>query len=102
MSSFSSNQVGILCQCGAATRIRTSWTQANPRRRFYCCVGTCGFVRWADPPATDRAGLLIEGLVHSLKKERCVSSQRARENKRLKWLLIGSWGVFIWRYFDRA
>ncbi|KAL8255811.1 hypothetical protein R6Q59_030878 [Mikania micrantha] len=28
----------LQCSCGAATCIRVSWTEANPGRRFICCV----------------------------------------------------------------
>ena len=28
------------CFCGTPAIIRTSWTQANPGRRFYCCART--------------------------------------------------------------
>ena len=28
------------CFCGHPAIIRTSWTQTNPGRRFYCCART--------------------------------------------------------------
>ncbi|KAJ0810120.1 putative transcription factor GRF family [Helianthus annuus] len=36
----------VVCKCGAPTVIRTSLTQSNPGRRFYCCdkrVSMCNF-----------------------------------------------------------
>ncbi|MFS7970492.1 putative transcription factor GRF family [Helianthus anomalus] len=37
----------VVCACGSATIIRTSWTATNPGRRFHCCAregSNCGFV----------------------------------------------------------
>ncbi|MFS7942521.1 hypothetical protein Hanom_Chr06g00489331 [Helianthus anomalus] len=46
-SSWTSNATvrsNAVCSCGAATCIRTSWTEANPGRRFLCCVRVYLFV----------------------------------------------------------
>ncbi|KAL8198122.1 hypothetical protein R6Q57_030170 [Mikania cordata] len=98
MSSLSSNAHLVLCNCGGFTTIKTSWTQQNPGRRFFCCDGRCGFVRWVDPPVPDRASLLITGLVNSLKREREHAAQQERTIRKLKWSLIGSWGFIVWSW----
>ncbi|KAK9049241.1 hypothetical protein SSX86_031792 [Deinandra increscens subsp. villosa] len=61
----------VLCSCGSATEITTSWTAANPGRRFYCCTKqgvNCGFVAWVDPPMCNRAVAIIPGLLRSMNK----------------------------------
>ncbi|CAL1377189.1 unnamed protein product [Linum trigynum] len=42
------------CHCGEPTDLKTSWTEANPGRRFYGCSrygtnGACNYFRWLDP-----------------------------------------------------
>ncbi|KAK1422121.1 hypothetical protein QVD17_25015 [Tagetes erecta] len=94
--------VNVLCSCGCATSIRTSWTSANPGRRFHCCVAECGFVSWSDPPMCPRAKSVIPGLLVSLNKSQEFGATMVVENigmgmqnKRLKMLLFLSWCMFI-------
>ncbi|GKC73627.1 hypothetical protein Tco_1119510, partial [Tanacetum coccineum] len=55
--------------CGLEAVIRTSWTNRNPRRRFYFCLTlspTCvNFIRWFDPPMCQRSVQIIQGLLRS-------------------------------------
>ncbi|KAF5818095.1 hypothetical protein HanXRQr2_Chr02g0060821 [Helianthus annuus] len=41
-----------ICSCGTSTCIRTSWTKANPRRRFLCCSDNYGWLHWIEPQST--------------------------------------------------
>ncbi|MFS8023534.1 hypothetical protein Hanom_Chr16g01452601 [Helianthus anomalus] len=37
-----------ICACGGQTKFKYSRLKANPDRRYLCCLGGCGFLRWAD------------------------------------------------------
>ncbi|GKE11700.1 zinc finger, GRF-type containing protein [Tanacetum coccineum] len=58
------------CACGLEAVIRTSWTNRNLGRHFYCCPTlspTCvNFLRWYDPPMCQRSFQIILGLLRSL------------------------------------
>ncbi|GJS74747.1 hypothetical protein Tco_0707588 [Tanacetum coccineum] len=48
----------VLHGCGKEAKIKTSWSDKNPRRRFYSCrmeVTNRGFIGWVDPPMCQRA-----------------------------------------------
>ncbi|KAK9049659.1 hypothetical protein SSX86_031373 [Deinandra increscens subsp. villosa] len=58
----------VLCYCGRFAIVRTSKTDTNPGRRFYCCAeqgSNCGFFMWFDPPMCARSTELIPGLLKS-------------------------------------
>ncbi|CAL1356569.1 unnamed protein product [Linum trigynum] len=47
------------CHYGEPTYLKTSWNDANPRRRFYGCSrygsnGACNYFRWLDPTLDER------------------------------------------------
>ncbi|XVF67889.1 hypothetical protein PTKIN_Ptkin10aG0158300 [Pterospermum kingtungense] len=76
------------CRCGIPVDLRTAWSNQNPRRRFLGCKSygspsACGFFRWYDPPMTERARIMIVGL---LKKVRSLDSRRKKE--RLIWIVL--------------
>ncbi|PWA61190.1 zinc finger, GRF-type [Artemisia annua] len=54
----------LICDCGKQATIKTSWTNRNPGRRFYCCP-SCGFIGWTDPPMCCRAVVVIPGLLRA-------------------------------------
>ncbi|MFS7907771.1 hypothetical protein Hanom_Chr01g00075231 [Helianthus anomalus] len=84
-SSWTSNdnvRSNAVCSCGAATCIRTSWTEANPGRRFLCCTDGCGLLRWIEPPVSCPRYLM------RLKAKEA-------EARRLKFVLGVSWLLFI-------
>ncbi|XP_019198154.1 PREDICTED: uncharacterized protein LOC109191957 [Ipomoea nil] len=63
------------CRCGHQLKIRTSWTNENPGRRFWQCSGGgshrqvgCGFVDWYDPPMCYRSKRIILGLLKRINK----------------------------------
>ncbi|MFS7938123.1 hypothetical protein Hanom_Chr05g00435731 [Helianthus anomalus] len=61
-----------------ALKVRTLCTEANPGRRFLCCISTngCGMLRWIDSP------------ISCPRCERLLTSQLStnRENAELKLL----------------
>ncbi|PWA49795.1 hypothetical protein CTI12_AA478310 [Artemisia annua] len=90
--------------CNAQSVIRTSWTTINPRRRFYCCSGSCGIINWYDPPMCPRAVQIIPDLLRSMNElqERCNELQarvdeQASKVRRLKWILGVLASAFVHR-----
>lgn len=81
--------------CQAPAIIRTSWTPANPGRRFYCCSGSCGFIHWYDPEMCPRATQIIPGLLNSMNDLRATVNQQAIHGRRLKFILGVSWLLFV-------
>ncbi|XP_074378300.1 uncharacterized protein LOC141719829 [Apium graveolens] len=63
------------CWCGRAVVLRTSWTDANPGRRFWGCFrymeqrsNACNFHLWFDPPMCQRSRMIIPGLLRRIEK----------------------------------
>ncbi|GJX13157.1 zinc finger, GRF-type containing protein [Tanacetum coccineum] len=58
-----------LCFSGLPAVTRTSWTDANPGRRFLGCPliegQRCIYFGWLDPPICQRAMLIIPGLLRA-------------------------------------
>lgn len=86
------------CRCKQLLSSTTSWTNANPGRRFVSC-SKCGFFDWVDPPMCERARAIIPGLLRKLNRYQAMeneAAERARETemkmqaakKREKWLWI--------------
>uniref|UniRef100_A0A8R7QXY0 GRF-type domain-containing protein n=1 Tax=Triticum urartu TaxID=4572 RepID=A0A8R7QXY0_TRIUA len=48
----------VNCYCSRKASLLTSWTDANPGRRYLCCSRAmrCGFWRWFDPRASPTLG----------------------------------------------
>nr|KAJ0203201.1 hypothetical protein LSAT_V11C500271740 [Lactuca sativa] len=81
----------VMCFCGREAVVRTSWTSANPGRRFLSCPqkgSRCQFLGWIDPPMCARAMLIIPELLRNINK---VNYQVAR----LKMCLFASWLLFV-------
>ncbi|KAG8379460.1 hypothetical protein BUALT_Bualt07G0090800 [Buddleja alternifolia] len=58
------------CRHPKTARVRTSWTNDNPGRRFKCCAdGKCDFFTWFDPPMCARSKLIIPGLLRRLNRQ---------------------------------
>ncbi|KAK1430141.1 hypothetical protein QVD17_12682 [Tagetes erecta] len=71
-----------ICSCGSCTTIRTSWTEANPGRRFHCCRSGCGFVEWLDPKMCERSRIVIPGLLKRINECQELAITRASEVKK--------------------
>ncbi|KAL7096447.1 hypothetical protein ACP275_10G079800 [Erythranthe tilingii] len=58
------------CHCGLETTIKTSRTERNPGRRFYCCSlkeeHRCNFFRWCDESTREPSVEVISGLLTKL------------------------------------
>ncbi|KAL0366960.1 UNVERIFIED_CONTAM: hypothetical protein Sradi_3586100 [Sesamum radiatum] len=66
--SFSADSAVVrTCLCGLEVVVRTSWTNANPDRRFRGCPGEggsyCNVFQWVDPPMCPRAKEIIPDLI---------------------------------------
>ncbi|KAK4441730.1 hypothetical protein Salat_0507900 [Sesamum alatum] len=85
--------------------LRTSWTNANPRRCFRGCPGNmgsyCGTFQWVDPPMCRRSKEVILGLLNRISDyesevkradERVAKMQEVvrHHQRRLRWALVGS------------
>ncbi|KAK9049677.1 hypothetical protein SSX86_031354 [Deinandra increscens subsp. villosa] len=80
-----------VCYCGHQTTIRTSWTDANPGRRFYSCAqkeSSCNFFLWVDPPMCRRAVEIIPGLLRSINELQSVAKRIETSNRRMKIILV--------------
>ncbi|GJW28097.1 hypothetical protein Tco_0044972 [Tanacetum coccineum] len=70
--------------------IRTSWTQANPGRRFRCCSRSgnpCGYFFWVDPAMCARSTAIIPGLLRNINNLQAEAMENARKARRMKMLL---------------
>ncbi|XP_057465413.1 uncharacterized protein LOC130755079 [Actinidia eriantha] len=91
----------ITCHCGKRSRLKTSWTDHNPGRRFLGCpqygsVGACGFFSWVDPPLCARARQIIPGL---LRRTNDLQAKLQVHRRREKWFIVCivmSWIFFWW------
>ncbi|PIN21872.1 DNA topoisomerase [Handroanthus impetiginosus] len=82
------------CYCRKVARLRTSWTDANPGRRFFNCSSTasgCDFFCWKDPPMCNRVLLVIPGLLRKLNQIENELSNMKKKVKILYFLLLISW-----------
>ncbi|PWA59844.1 zinc finger, GRF-type [Artemisia annua] len=58
----------VLCGFSNVATIKTSLTDRNPGRRFFCCPNVCSncrTFRWIDPPMCQRAMEIIPGLLRA-------------------------------------
>ncbi|KAJ9566970.1 hypothetical protein OSB04_002936 [Centaurea solstitialis] len=82
------------CKCGAPTMVRTSWTNTNPGRRFYCCSINvsrgidCPFLGWVDPTPCNRCMVIIPGLLRSKNSVQGELKAKATEAKKWKTLFL--------------
>ncbi|KAK1571338.1 hypothetical protein Q3G72_015354 [Acer saccharum] len=61
------------CLCGRRARLCTSWTNTNPRRRFWGYSNfrgdvNCGYFRWHDSPICERSKQIIPGLLRRIQE----------------------------------
>ncbi|CAK9149464.1 unnamed protein product [Ilex paraguariensis] len=63
------------CFCGLKCKVKTSWTENNPERRFYSfpnykTVGksSCKYFDWYEPKMTDRERNIIVGFMRKTTK----------------------------------
>ncbi|PWA58065.1 zinc finger, GRF-type [Artemisia annua] len=74
-------------QCGSPAIIKTSWTQFNPGRRFYCCSKwgpNHGIIDWYDPPMCNRAVQIILGLLRNMNESQDIVTENRGTIRRLK------------------
>ncbi|GJR58587.1 zinc finger, GRF-type containing protein [Tanacetum coccineum] len=87
-----------LCFCGLPAVHRTSWTDANPGRRFLGCPKIegqrCIYFHWLDPPMCQRAMLIIPGLLRARNRMEADMMVLVQANRNLKKYLILSWVAF--------
>ncbi|PQQ06094.1 uncharacterized protein Pyn_16277 [Prunus yedoensis var. nudiflora] len=84
------------CYCGKIARLQTSWTEANPLRRFHVCPNSsgrrkkgCGFFVWVDVEFPPREKALVSWLLRRLKElEKHVGRRQSRERKLMGWLIL--------------
>ncbi|WOH01022.1 hypothetical protein DCAR_0520400 [Daucus carota subsp. sativus] len=97
MSSCCSSHIQTpgLCSCGFSPVLRTSWTDANPGRRFWGCSQyvrnrsrDCNFHMWHDPAVGDRAKNIIPGLLRRIQRlEDEIMRRRNKEKMLFIWLI---------------
>ncbi|CAN1122968.1 hypothetical protein LINPERPRIM_LOCUS2978 [Linum perenne] len=82
--------------------IRTSWTESNPRRRFFGCamygrVGACNFFRWADPELDEHIKHIVVGLLWKIRDIERVNRRPNVGNrcKKLGYVLISICVILI-------
>ncbi|WOH12726.1 hypothetical protein DCAR_0832234 [Daucus carota subsp. sativus] len=75
-----------LCSCGLSPVLRTSWTDANPGRRFWGC--SCNFHLWHDPAVGDRAKNIIPGLLRKIQRLEEEMKRNRKKEKMLVFCLI--------------
>ncbi|KAL2461288.1 GRF-type domain-containing protein [Abeliophyllum distichum] len=77
---------GRTCRCGHVMDLKTSWTDANPGRRFFVCDqkgDRCRCFVWYDPPICDRSKVVIPGLLRSTRRLEDEISTLQADNRRL-------------------
>ncbi|KAL3519726.1 hypothetical protein ACH5RR_017875 [Cinchona calisaya] len=90
------SSVPVICHCGKASKFRTSWTDENPGRRFFCCENYeesngCGFLLWYDKPMCEQSTWVIPRLLRNVRMQEAENIRR-RYREKLLWLaLAGSW-----------
>ncbi|CAB4263561.1 unnamed protein product [Prunus armeniaca] len=82
-----------ICHCGNQCHLRTSWTDNNPRRRFW---------GYADYGVCERSKIVISGLLKRLRKEEKENRKLKKEvgaalkaQRFLRASVLGSWIFFI-------
>ncbi|GJS35339.1 zinc finger, GRF-type containing protein [Tanacetum coccineum] len=87
-----------LCFCGLPAVTQTSWTDANPGRRFLGCPKIegqrCIYFHLLNPPMCQRAMLIIPGLLRARNRMEADIIMLVQANRNLKKYLILSWVEF--------
>ncbi|KAL4351750.1 hypothetical protein GQ457_06G019870 [Hibiscus cannabinus] len=74
------------CNCGLDADLRTSWSNANPGRRFFGCSKygagrNCNFFLWCDPEIGNRERTVLVGLLKKIRK-----MEEGRKKERMFWI----------------
>ncbi|GJW08034.1 ALP1-like protein [Tanacetum coccineum] len=84
VNSFS--HVSLSSDLVAPSIVRTSWTNTNLGRRFYC--ERCGIIDWYDPEMCPRSIVIIPGLLRSMNALQATVSEQANQARILKLILV--------------
>ncbi|PWA62300.1 zinc finger, GRF-type [Artemisia annua] len=88
----------VRCHCGRVAIVKTSWTNANPGRRFYSCPipdSNCRWIDWYDPPMCNRSLVIIPGLLRSRNNMEGAIIEAQNGRAKMKKYLIWSWILFV-------
>ncbi|KAG8366582.1 hypothetical protein BUALT_Bualt17G0094900 [Buddleja alternifolia] len=102
-SNSSANQLqgdgGPTCHCGLRPYLKTSWTDANPGRRFYSCPNYqrngCNYFVWEDPPMCSRSMMILPGMRRTKVQMEKEIADLKRAKKLMEFLLFVSWCIFL-------
>ncbi|KAM3269465.1 hypothetical protein P3S67_030347 [Capsicum chacoense] len=103
LSSSSSIAKGV-CLCGVKAEIKTSWTQLNTGRRFFCCKTSkvragCNYFDWYDDEMPPQAKRVMRDL---LKKVKSFEKERNRSRKLIV-IYVGAIVILAtWNFFKRC
>ncbi|KAL3507204.1 hypothetical protein ACH5RR_032586 [Cinchona calisaya] len=91
---------GVTLLCASVDKIRNSWTNANPSRRFLGCgrygqTNACNVFAWHDPKICDRARQVIPGLIGCISRYEDELEKRKKKMRLLVWFLVLSW---VWMF----
>ncbi|CAI9279395.1 unnamed protein product [Lactuca saligna] len=91
-----------ICACGNRDlAIVTSWSDLNPRRRFWSCLRNerrCGWIGWFDEPMCPRSVEVMPGLIRSMNKLQESLQQATLQARMYKLFILFSWGLFAIHY----
>ncbi|KAM3374113.1 hypothetical protein P3S68_012827 [Capsicum galapagoense] len=107
-SSFSLSSSSLIpkgvCLCRVKAEIKTSWTQLNTGRRFFCCKtsktrGGCNYFDWYDDEMPPQAKRMMWDL---LKKVKSFEEERNRSRK-FKVICVGAIMVLAtWNFIKKC
>ncbi|KAL8484410.1 hypothetical protein ACS0TY_026906 [Phlomoides rotata] len=86
-SFFNVSRSSVLCKCLEEARLRTSWTDANPGRRFHGCRywtvngGGCNFFKWSDPEMYERARTVILNLLQEKNRYKALKHEKLQYDR---------------------
>ena len=92
----------LVCYCGKVATVRTSWTVANPGRKFYGCEEYaqkgCGFFKWYDGTCDrcDRSTEIIGGLLTTIRDLELQIKKLEVKRRYIKFVLWVSLAVNIY------
>ncbi|KAH7853519.1 hypothetical protein Vadar_003515 [Vaccinium darrowii] len=103
MSDYNASAEQTMCYCNKMGKMRTSWTDSNPGRRFIGCEkwkltkedSGCGFFVWYDRLMCARSKMIIPGLLRTLRRTEVEAKRAKQMEKMYKALLVGSWVLFV-------
>ncbi|XP_047252262.1 uncharacterized protein LOC124887123 [Capsicum annuum] len=102
--SLSSSIAKRVCLCGVKAEIKTSWTQLNTGRRFFCCKtskmrGGCNYFDWCDDKMPPQEKRVMWGL---LKKVKSFDEEKNRSRKLIV-ICVGEIVILArWNFFKKC